>query len=78
MRGFYSALSNGDERASPAVDPNDGRMHYPDYWKTPYHETFSNESQWANPDTAPKWNDKDQLITTDGNVLYDDRAENGK
>lgn len=73
MRGFYKALQENNPLAKSAVDPNDKALHYPDYWKTPYHETFSNESQWATP-YAPKWNDQDQLITQDGEVLFDDRA----
>lgn len=75
MRGFYKALMSGDPRAKSAVDPNDSRMHYPDYWKTPYHATFSNESQWADPAKAPRWNEKDQLVLPDGTVLFDDRAQ---
>ena len=78
MRGFYKALSSGDVRAKSAVDPNDGRMHYPDYWKTPYHATFSNESQWADPAKAPQWNEKDQLVLPDGTVVFDDRAQGSK
>jgi hypothetical protein len=78
MRGFWKALTSGDKRATTAVDPNDRRLHYPDYWKTPYHETFSAESQWANPKTAPKWNDKDQLVLPNGTVIYDDRKPNGR
>lgn len=72
MRGFYSALQSGHPKAVSAINPNDSQMHYPDYWKTPYHESFSNESQWAGP-VAPKWNDKDQLIGPDGRILYDER-----
>jgi hypothetical protein len=75
MRGFWKGLQNGDARAQSAVDKNDGKMHYPDYWKTPYHQTFSNESQWANGN-APGWNDKDQLVGKNGAVVYDDRAAN--
>jgi N12 class adenine-specific DNA methylase len=60
--------------AGTKVDPNDGKPHYPDYWKTPYHETFSNESQWAVKDKAPKWTDDDKLVTPDGKVVFDDRA----
>src|ERR1700744_1511414 len=74
MRGFWKALQTGDKRAQTAIDPNDGKMHFPDYWKTPYSATFSAESQWANPKTAPKWNDKDQLVTPSGTVVYDDRT----
>ena len=75
MRGFWSGLQSGDPRAMSAVDPNDGQMHYTDTWKTPYHETFSADSQWGSPSLgAPTWNDSDQLVTGDGKVLYDDRA----
>lgn len=61
MRGFWAALQQRDPRAVSAVDPDDGRMHYPDYWKTPYHESFSNESKFARSN-APEWV---------GNVLRD-------
>lgn len=73
MRGFWSALNAGNPIAKNAIDPNDGKLHYPDYWKTPLHKTFSNESQWALP-TAPHWTDDDKLVTSDGTVLFDDRA----
>ncbi len=78
MRGFWKALQAGDPRAKSAIDPNDRRLHYPDYWKTPYHETFSAESQWADPKKAPHWNEKDQLVMPDGTVIFDDRAKNKK
>lgn len=77
MRGFYKALLAGDPRAKNAVNPNDNRLHYPDYWKTPYHNSFSNESQWADPAKAPSWNDKDQLVLPDGTVVFDERAQKG-
>ena len=69
MRGFYKALQNGDEMAKTAVDPHDKQIHFPDYWKTPYHETFSNESQWATKG-APSWNDQDQLVLPNGTILF--------
>ena len=72
------AIPSDIQPAGTRVDPNDGKPHFPDYWKTPYHETFSNESQWANPKTAPRWNNKDQLVTPDGKVLFDDRKQNKK
>ncbi len=75
MRGFWQAMQSGDARAKNAIDPNDQKIHYPDYWKTPYHETFSAESQWADPTKAPKWNDKDQLVAPDGKIIFDDRAQ---
>lgn len=77
MRGFYQALVNRDPQAMTAIDPNDNLTHYPDYWKTPYHQTFSNQSQWAAPG-APVWNDRDQLVLPNGNVVFDDRNRGGQ
>lgn len=73
MRGFWLALQAKDPRALTAVNPYDKQIHYPDYWKTPYHQTFSAESQWAKKD-APKWNDKDQLVDSKGKILFDSKA----
>ena len=72
MRGFFRALLSGDPRAASAVDPNDQRMHYPDVWKTPQHETFSKQSQWALPN-SPDWNEQDQLVSPGGRIVFDDK-----
>jgi hypothetical protein len=72
MRGFYRALMAKDPRATAAVNPNDQQMHYPDYWKTPYHQSFSNESKWAQPG-APMWNAQDQLEAPSGRIMFDER-----
>ena len=70
MRGFFKALQQGNPRAVSAIDPHDQRMHYPDYWKTPYHETFSQESQWAAP-VGPQWGPGgDYLAAPSGRILY--------
>jgi hypothetical protein len=74
MRGFFKALTSGDPRATSAIDPNDARMHYPDYWKTPSHQTFSGESQFATP-SAPAWNQRDQLVGPGGRIIFDDRNQ---
>jgi hypothetical protein len=45
--------------------------HFPDTYKTPYHETFSNESIYALP-TAPRWIQQGQnwfLLGNDGSIL---------
>lgn len=73
MRGFYSALQAKDPRAVAAVNPNDNQMHYPDYWKTPYHETFSRDSQWAAAN-APIWSNG-KLITPQGFILFDEKEK---
>ena len=75
MRGFYKALQEGDPKAKEAINPNDNKPHWPDYWKTPYHQSFSADSQWADPKKAPKWNESDQLVTPDGKVIVDEKAE---
>jgi len=64
MRGFYKAMLEN----KVARDPNN--MHFPDTFKTPYHESFSNESQYANFD-APRWIDN-RLIDRTGNVVFDE------
>jgi hypothetical protein len=74
MRGFYQGLQQQNPRAVSAVNANDGRLHFPDYWKTPLHQTFSGESKFAGP-VAPKWNDQDQLISPGGRILFDEKAQ---
>lgn len=76
MRGFWLALTTGNPRAQTAIDPNDKRLHFPDYWKTPYDATFSNQSKWAVKSKAPHWTDDDKLVTPAGKVIWDDRARN--
>lgn len=68
MRGFFKALQGGDPAAQSAVNQYDNQLHYPDKWKTPYHESFSNESQWAN-ERAPRWGDGDILADSSGRVI---------
>lgn len=75
MRGFYQGLMSGNPNAQTGVNQNDGKLHFSDYWKTPYHQSFSNESQWAVKGKAPKWNDKDQLVLPSGQVVFDERAK---
>ena len=78
MRGFYKGLMLNDPNARTGMNANDGKMHFSDYWKTPYHQSFSAESKYANPKVAPQWNEKDQLVLPDGTVVFDERAEAAK
>lgn len=74
MRGYYRALKSGDQRAAQSLNMNDGKMHFPDTWKTPSHASFSRESMYATP-SAPSWNEKDQLINPLGSVVFDERKQ---
>lgn len=73
MRGFYKGLMSGDERASSGISPADGRLHFSDAWKTPLHQSFSNESIYAN-DKAPHW-DGYRLVGPDGTVYFDETPQ---
>lgn len=61
MPGFYKALQSGDPIAKTAINATDHLPHYPDKWKTPFHKSFSNESQYALPG-APHWEEGDLLV----------------
>lgn len=71
MRGFYQGMVQGHPKAQTAINPNDQKMHFNDYWKMPSHESFSNESKFAGVDT-PHWQG-DQLVDKDGNVVFDEK-----
>lgn len=70
MRGYYKALQSGDQNAKQKLSGFDGSMHFPDTYKTPYHKTFSNESQYALP-SAPHW-EGERLVDAKGNVIVDE------
>lgn len=72
MRGFYQAAQQQQPGISTQVNPNDNRVHYPDRFKTPMHQSFSNESQWAGPN-APQWVNDSQLAAPSGRVVFDER-----
>jgi len=67
MRGYYLAMQKG--AAGSAVNPVDKQLHYPDTFKTPYHESFSRESQWAK-EGAPGWQGQ-RLILPNGEVVFE-------
>jgi hypothetical protein len=59
--------------AGTAVNPNDHRLHFPDAYKTPYHQSFSAESIYATPQ-APHWISGDRLQRPDGKIVFDEPA----
>lgn len=72
MRGFYQAKMAGDKSALTGMNANDGKLHFTDTFKTPYHESFSAESKFAAPG-SPRWNELDQLVAPSGRIVYDER-----
>ena len=76
MRGFWQAMRQGNPVAATAINPNDHQLHFPDYWKTPLHQSFSNESQWAGQN-APQWVNDSQLAAPNGRVVFDEKAPSG-
>ena len=70
MRGYWKAQQEGDQTAQTDISQFDQKPHFPDTFKTPFHKTFSNESQYATSD-APHW-DGDKLIDNKGNVVADE------
>jgi hypothetical protein len=75
MRGFWKGLMSGDPNAVTGVNPNDKQLHFGDYYKTPYHKSFSAESKYAHKQLAPRWNERDQLVMPNGSVVFDERAK---
>jgi hypothetical protein len=77
MRGYYQGLQQGNPQARPSeVNPNDNLLHYPDYYKTPLHQSFSSESQWAGPNT-PSWINGSQLAAPNGQIMFDEQRQGG-
>jgi hypothetical protein len=78
MRGYWKAMTSGDDRAKQSLNQSDQKMHFPDIWKTPYHDTFSNESIYATPD-APKWKGNDKsgwdLVDKSGKVVFSEKQQ---
>jgi N12 class adenine-specific DNA methylase/GGDEF domain-containing protein len=70
MRGYYKAMQSGDQNAQQKQSQFDGKMHFPDTYKTPYHKTFSSESMYATSD-APHW-EGDRLIDKSGKAIADE------
>lgn len=72
MRGFWQ--DQAARQQGTQTNPNDGLPHYPDTYKTPFHQSFSNESRYALP-TAPRWANDHQLVDQYGRVLFDERVQ---
>jgi hypothetical protein len=72
MRGYWQGLQQGNPRAVSGMNANDGQLHFSDNWKTPYHQSFSNESKYAAPN-APQWVNDSQLAAPSGRIVFDEK-----
>lgn len=73
MRGYWKAKDAGGPSGT-AVNPCDGQLHFPDTYKTPYHQSFSAESVYAAPG-APDWVNDHQLVEpATGRVVFDEAS----
>jgi len=72
MRGYYLSMQQGGAPQA-AVNPATQSLHYPDTFKTPYHESFSSESKWAT-EGAPSWQEN-KLVSPKGEVIFEDKPE---
>ena len=72
MRGYYQSMQQGDAPKA-GINPTTKSLHYPDTFKTPYHESFSAESKMAT-EGAPSWKGN-KLVTPSGKVVFEDKPE---
>lgn len=72
MRGYWQGLQQQNPRSTSGINPNDSQLHFSDNWKTPYHQSFSNESKYATPN-APQWVNDTQLAAPSGRIVFDER-----
>lgn len=70
MRGYWKQQQRSVTPTIPRGGPFQSGAHFPDQYKTPYHETFSNESQYATP-SAPHWTG-DKLFNPVGGLVKDE------
>jgi hypothetical protein len=72
MRGYYLSMQQGGAPQA-AINEATQSLHYPDTFKTPYHESFSSESKWAT-EGAPSWQEN-KLVSPKGEVIFEDKPE---
>jgi hypothetical protein len=73
MRGYWKDIASKG-KSETAVNQYDNRIHFPDTYKTPYHESFSNESKYAN-ENAPRWVGNRYLVDpASGTPVFDDKT----
>jgi len=64
MRGYWQDIAQQGQSQIAA------NGHFPDTYKTPYHQSFSVESKYALPYAPFWWNNK--LVGHDGTVYFDE------
>ncbi len=69
MPGYWRDVASKG-RTETAINPVDQRLHFPDTYKTPSHQSFSAESRYATPDNPFKWRGETLLDTRTDQPIY--------
>ena len=69
MRGYWKDVASKGQNET-AINPVDQQLHFPDTYKTPYHESFSAESKYATADNPFKWQGETLTDTRSGTPVY--------
>jgi hypothetical protein len=77
-KGLVDKILGGQETELGGINPTTQTFHFTDKFKTPFHKSFSRESQFATKD-APRWvQNEDQsfrLVDANNKTLIDERDE---
>lgn len=78
-KNLINDILQGKNTELAGMNPGTQSFHYTDKYKTPFHESFSRESQYATPE-APQWLENPnqqgfQLVDKQGNILIDESQQ---
>lgn len=69
MRGYWKDVASKG-KTDTAINPVDKKLHFPDTYKTPYHQSFSAESKYATPNNPFKWKGETLMDSRTGQSVY--------
>lgn len=70
MRGYWKDVASQGDNLS-GKNPVDGRLHFSDSYKTPYHESFSDESSYSTPSNPFHWEGETLKDSRTGKPVYE-------
>jgi hypothetical protein len=69
MRGYWKDVASKGGNQT-AINSTDGKLHFPDTYKTPFDASFSAESKYATPDNPFKWKGETLVDQRSGKSVY--------